>query len=144
MNGAERAVRLTVTARSRSCAARVGVVETPSGAFDTPAFMPVGTQGTIKGLVMPLVGATGSQVILGNTYHLMLRPGAERVAALVRPAAIALLPAVLAAAAWPRRVAELSLICSLSVTCLTPAPQTVAETERRRPMSDRRWPAGPR
>lgn len=82
MNGAERAVRLTVTARSRSCAARVGVVETPSGAFDTPAFMPVGTQGTIKGLVMPLVGATGSQVILGNTYHLMLRPGAERVAAL--------------------------------------------------------------
>jgi len=42
--------------------------------------MPVGTQGTIKGLVMPLVAATGSQIILGNTYHLMLRPGADRVA----------------------------------------------------------------
>lgn len=75
-------VRLTIHARSASCRARCGVVETPHGPFETPAFMPVGTQGTLKGLLPPLVAATGSRIVLGNTYHLMLRPGAERVAAL--------------------------------------------------------------
>ncbi len=49
---------------------------------DTPAFMPVGTKGTVKGLLVDQVEATGAQVILGNTYHLMIRPGAERVAKL--------------------------------------------------------------
>jgi queuine tRNA-ribosyltransferase len=58
---------------------RVGRVTTPHGAFDTPAFMPVGTQAAVKGLTPEQVAATGAQIILGNTYHLMLRPGAELV-----------------------------------------------------------------
>ena len=60
--------------------ARVGRVTTPHGEFDTPAFMPVGTQGTVKGLTPDQVRETGAQIILGNTYHLMLRPGSERIA----------------------------------------------------------------
>ena len=55
--------------------ARLGRVTTRHGTFDTPAFMPVGTQGTIKGVLPDQVAATGSQIILANTYHLMLRPG---------------------------------------------------------------------
>lgn len=62
--------------------ARVGVFSTPHGDVDTPAFMPVGTQGTVKGLTVENLRATGAQMILGNTYHLALRPGAEVVAAL--------------------------------------------------------------
>ena len=62
--------------------ARRGRVLTPHGAFDTPAFMPVGTQGTIKGILPDQVRATGSQIILANTYHLMLRPGEKTVAEL--------------------------------------------------------------
>jgi queuine tRNA-ribosyltransferase len=62
--------------------ARLGRVTTRHGAFDTPAFMPVGTQGTIKGVLPDHVAATGSQVILANTYHLMLRPGEKVVAGL--------------------------------------------------------------
>src|SRR4030081_4030734 len=62
--------------------ARLGRVSTRHGAFDTPAFMPVGTQGTIKGVLPDQVAATGSQIILGNTYHLMLRPGEKVVAEL--------------------------------------------------------------
>ena len=61
---------------------RLGRVTTPHGAFDTPAFMPVGTQGGLKGLLPGDVAATGAQCILANTYHLMLRPGEETVAAL--------------------------------------------------------------
>lgn len=60
--------------------ARVGVVATPHGSFDTPAFMPVGTQASIKGLLPGQVASIGAQVVLGNTYHLMLRPGSELVA----------------------------------------------------------------
>jgi queuine tRNA-ribosyltransferase len=60
--------------------ARLGRVTTRHGAFDTPAFMAVGTQGTVKGVLPDHVAATGSQIILANTYHLMLRPG-ERVVA---------------------------------------------------------------
>ena len=63
-------------------AARTGVLTTPRGAIRTPAFMPVGTAGTVKALTVDQVRATGSDIILGNTYHLMLRPGAERVARL--------------------------------------------------------------
>jgi queuine tRNA-ribosyltransferase len=59
------------------CAARRGRLETPHGSVSTPAFMPVGTQGTVKGLTIDLLRATGSQMILGNTYHLTLRPGEE-------------------------------------------------------------------
>ncbi len=63
-------------------AARTGVIETPRGEIRTPAFMPVGTAGTVKALTTDQVRATGADILLGNTYHLMLRPGAERVARL--------------------------------------------------------------
>ena len=63
-------------------AARRGEFVTPHGAVQTPAFMPVGTQATVKGLAPEAVRATGAEILLGNTYHLMLRPGAERIAAL--------------------------------------------------------------
>jgi len=66
--------------RDRVTAARLGRVTTRHGAFDTPAFMPVGTQGTIKGLLPDGLAASGVQIILANTYHLMLRPGEEVVA----------------------------------------------------------------
>jgi queuine tRNA-ribosyltransferase len=62
--------------------ARSGVLSTPRGAIRTPAFMPVGTAGTVKALTVDQVAATGADIILGNTYHLMLRPSAERVARL--------------------------------------------------------------
>ena len=63
-------------------AARRGRVTTAHGSFETPAFMTVGTAGTVKGLAPAEVAASGAEIILGNTYHLMLRPGAERVAKL--------------------------------------------------------------
>jgi queuine tRNA-ribosyltransferase len=63
-------------------AARRGTVHTGRGDIRTPAFMPVGTVGTVKGLYLDQVKATGADIILGNTYHLMLRPGAEHVAEL--------------------------------------------------------------
>ncbi|WP_127089463.1 tRNA guanosine(34) transglycosylase Tgt [Aquabacter cavernae] len=62
--------------------ARTGVVSTPRGDIATPAFMPVGTVATVKGVYPEQVRATGADILLGNTYHLMLRPGAERIAAL--------------------------------------------------------------
>jgi queuine tRNA-ribosyltransferase len=65
-----------------STSARCGRVTTLHGAFDTPAFMPVGTQGTLKGLLPALVAETGAQCVLANTYHLMLRPGEKVVAEL--------------------------------------------------------------
>ena len=60
-------------------AARRGKITTRHGSFETPAFMPVGTQGTIKGVTPDHIAATGSQCILANTYHLMLRPGEKVV-----------------------------------------------------------------
>ena len=63
-------------------AARRGRLTTAHGGVETPAFMPVGTAGTVKGLTPEEVAAAGSEILLANTYHLMLRPGAERVAAL--------------------------------------------------------------
>ncbi len=62
--------------------ARRGTLRTVRGDVETPAFMPVGTAGTVKAMLPESVAATGAQIILGNTYHLMLRPGAERIAAL--------------------------------------------------------------
>ena len=62
--------------------ARTGVIETPRGAIRTPAFMPVGTAATVKAMLPETVRATGADILLGNTYHLMLRPTAERIAAL--------------------------------------------------------------
>jgi len=60
-------------------AARTGVLKTSRGDIRTPAFMPVGTAGTVKGVYMDQVKSAGADIILGNTYHLMLRPGAERI-----------------------------------------------------------------
>ena len=60
-------------------AARTGVLKTPRGDIRTPAFMPVGTAATVKALTVDQVASTGADIILGNTYHLMLRPGAERM-----------------------------------------------------------------
>ena len=62
--------------------ARCGTVTTRNGSFQTPAFMPVGTQGTVKGLTPRMLAEAGAECILGNTYHLMLRPGEQTVARL--------------------------------------------------------------
>ena len=62
--------------------ARRGRIDTSRGEINTPAFMPVGTVGTVKAMYPEQVRDTGADILLGNTYHLMLRPGAERVAAL--------------------------------------------------------------
>jgi queuine tRNA-ribosyltransferase len=63
-------------------AARCGELKTPHGVVPTPAFMPVGTQATVKGVRAADLRAAGTEIVLANTYHLMLRPGAERIAAL--------------------------------------------------------------
>jgi queuine tRNA-ribosyltransferase len=70
-------LRETTTGR-----ARLGRLDTPHGAIDTPQFMPVGTQATVKSLTPGDLRTAGAQIILGNTYHLSLRPGAERIARL--------------------------------------------------------------
>ncbi|MGU3398583.1 tRNA guanosine(34) transglycosylase Tgt [Brucellaceae bacterium D45D] len=67
---------------ARDGAARRGEISMPRGVVRTPAFMPVGTAGTVKAMYMDQVRDLGADIILGNTYHLMLRPGAERVARL--------------------------------------------------------------
>ncbi len=69
-----------ILARDRS--ARRGEIVTPRGTIRTPAFMPVGTAGTVKGMYAHEVAALGADIVLGNVYHLMLQPGAERVARL--------------------------------------------------------------
>ena len=66
---------------SERCA-RLGVIQTHRGDIQTPAFMPVGTQATVKGVFLDDIIKTGSEIILSNTYHLMLRPGVERIQAL--------------------------------------------------------------
>jgi len=67
---------------ARDGLARLGRLTTAHGVIDTPAFMPVGTAATVKAMTPDAVAATGARIILANTYHLMLRPGAERIAAL--------------------------------------------------------------
>jgi queuine tRNA-ribosyltransferase len=69
-----------ILARERQ--ARRGRLSTAHGTIETPAFMPVGTLGTVKAMMPESIAATGTEIILANTYHLMLRPGAERVASL--------------------------------------------------------------
>ncbi|MEZ6137440.1 MAG: tRNA guanosine(34) transglycosylase Tgt [Pirellulaceae bacterium] len=61
------------------CSARLGTLTTPRGSLPTPVFMPVGTLATVKGMTIDNVRSTGAQLILGNTYHLELRPGSDRV-----------------------------------------------------------------
>ncbi|MEO1533163.1 MAG: tRNA guanosine(34) transglycosylase Tgt [Pseudomonadota bacterium] len=67
---------------ARDGRARTGQLNTTRGAIRTPAFMPVGTAATVKAMLPGSVAATGADILLGNTYHLMLRPGAERIASL--------------------------------------------------------------
>ena len=67
---------------ARDGAARTGAISMPRGEIRTPAFMPVGTAATVKAMYTDQVRALGADVVLGNTYHLMLRPGAERIAEL--------------------------------------------------------------
>lgn len=74
--------RFTFEVTARDGAARRGTISTPRGEIRTPAFMPVGTAATVKAMMPESVRATGADILLGNTYHLMLRPGAERMAKL--------------------------------------------------------------
>jgi len=73
-------VHLQILKTDTASAARLGVLHTPHGPCATPAFMPVGTQGSVKGLLPSIVEETGTQLVLANTYHLLLRPGSEVVA----------------------------------------------------------------
>lgn len=73
---------LPFTVRATDGSARSGAIETARGTIRTPAFMPVGTAATVKALTVDQVHATGADIVLCNTYHLMLRPGAERIAEL--------------------------------------------------------------
>jgi len=72
---------LTWTSQATDGYARAGTLKTAHGAVPTPTFMPVGTAATVKGMTADAVRSTGAGIVLGNTYHLMLRPGADRVAA---------------------------------------------------------------
>ena len=74
--------RVSFDIHAQSGKARCGVIKTPRGNIRTPAFMPVGTAATVKAMMPESVRATGADILLGNTYHLMLRPGAERIARL--------------------------------------------------------------
>src|SRR5678815_5183745 len=74
--------RFCFTIHATDGAARTGTIAMQRGEVRTPAFMPVGTAATVKAMKPDSVRATGADIILGNTYHLMLRPGAERVARL--------------------------------------------------------------
>ena len=73
-------MRFSFTLQATDGAARTGVIATPRGNIRTPAFMPVGTAATVKAMLPESVRATGADILLGNTYHLMLRPTAERIA----------------------------------------------------------------
>src|SRR5580700_5069430 len=68
---------LSFTLLATDGTARAGLLRTPHGTVETPIFMPVGTQATVKGLTPEMVREAGAQIILGNTYHLTLRPGDE-------------------------------------------------------------------
>lgn len=72
----------TFTLKNKDGTARLGEIQTPHGRIRTPAFMPVGTVATVKALYPDQVRDAGADILLGNTYHLMLRPGAERIARL--------------------------------------------------------------
>ena len=75
-------LQFKIREKSKEHAARVGVVTTPHGTFQTPAFIPVGTRATVKGLTPSQVLSTGSEIILNNAYHLALRPGDACIAEL--------------------------------------------------------------
>ncbi|MFP6770271.1 MAG: tRNA-guanine transglycosylase, partial [Planctomycetaceae bacterium] len=77
MNRSAPAFQFEVSATSPGTAARCGTWKTPHGTVQTPAFMPVGTRGTVKGHWPEDVRETGAQMVLANTYHLALRPGSD-------------------------------------------------------------------
>jgi queuine tRNA-ribosyltransferase len=79
---ARRVTRFSFSISAVDGAARAGTIAMQRGVIRTPAFMPVGTAATVKAMRPEEVRASGADIILGNTYHLMLRPGAERVGAL--------------------------------------------------------------
>src|ERR1041385_2298803 len=72
-------VRLEISHTARDSGARAGVLHTPHGSIDTPFFCVVGTAGTVKGVTPAQLRELGAGVLLANTYHLLLRPGAETV-----------------------------------------------------------------
>ena len=72
-------LQFTILTRCRRCEARLGRIETPHGGFDTPAFIPVGTRGSVRGLTPEQIRSTGTQIVLANAFHLMLRPGADLI-----------------------------------------------------------------
>ena len=67
----------TLEGTDPACSARAGRMTLPHGCVDTPVFMPVGTQGTVKGLTREDLEVAGTEIVLGNIYHLYLRPGIE-------------------------------------------------------------------
>ena len=71
--------KFTFNVEARLNYARTGKITTPHGLVETPAFMPVGTQGTVKATFIKDIVKSGTQMILSNTYHLMLRPGIDRI-----------------------------------------------------------------
>src|SRR5215212_8947779 len=71
-----------IQARDPQTRARTGVIRTPHGPIETPVFMPVGTRGTLKSLTPADARAHGTQILLGNTYHLYLQPGHELIASM--------------------------------------------------------------
>jgi len=79
MSGLRAPLTFEILSRSAKSNARLGRATTRHGSFDTPAFMPVGTRGTVKGILPHLVAQTGAQILLNNTYHMLLRPGSELV-----------------------------------------------------------------
>src|SRR5215217_5408615 len=70
---------VTIETVAREGEARAGVLSTPRGQVETPAFMPVGTKGTVKGLTPEDLREVGAGIVLGNTYHLYLRPGSDLI-----------------------------------------------------------------
>ena len=72
-------LRFTILHESSATAARLARIETPHGGFDTPAFLPVGSCGAVKGITVEQLAAAGTRIVLANTYHLLLRPGPEVV-----------------------------------------------------------------
>ena len=72
----------TIDHQDSTCSARTGTLRTPHGTVNTPLFMPVGTRGCVKGILPDRLAQTGVEMILANTYHLLLRPGPEIVAQL--------------------------------------------------------------
>ena len=73
------AIRYELIKKCKQTGARLGRIHTPHGSFDTPVFMPVGTQATVKGMSPDELKEIGAQIILSNTYHLYLRPGQELI-----------------------------------------------------------------